>query len=121
MLLLGSLLRFARWASRFCSRALVPLLVILVTPGVTELGQELVCAVMGIDTCEADDCDEGSGECCPRACVHCVCCAHVSVAPLAALRLPAVAEPREKPFSGQPLGAYAPGYRAPPFRPPLAA
>ena len=114
------LLAMAPWARAFWARALAVVLFFAVTPGSVDLVQELVSFASGIEHCAEDGCDESTGECCPRSCMHCPCCAHPSAAPLMAQLLPAAALARDQAFGGQPVAGHASGYRAPPFRPPVS-
>ncbi|GEM_PF-2743187 len=92
-------------------------LMTLVTPGPTDLAMELVEWVTGVECC-GGACEDTVGQCCPRTCTHCRCCAH----PVALV--PRWIDVPEAHSSAQPeyaLGSASrssPGYRAPPFRPP---
>lgn len=113
-------LAMAPWARALWARALAVILLFVTTPGSVELVQEVVSFATGIEHCADDGCGDGNGECCPRSCMHCPCCAHPNAAPSMAHLLPAAALARDQAFGGHPTARRASGYRAPPFRPPVS-
>jgi hypothetical protein len=94
------------------------LFVLVVAPATAELLEELGFVVAGVECCDGDCCDGAEG--CPTSCLHCACCPHATaLLGRDELRLePSL--PRRRTPLGAMLAADAAGYRAPPFRPPLA-
>src|SRR5690606_8753517 len=108
-------LAMAHWARAWWARALAVVLLFASTPGSADLVQEVVSFATGIECCTEDGCDESPGECCPRSCMHCPCCAHPTAAPSMAHLLPTAVLARDHAFGGHPAARGASGYRAPPF------
>lgn len=103
----------------FWARGLAVCVLMFATPGVGEVVQEVVSVAVGAECCDGP-CDEGAGQSCPNTCAHCVCCVHPRVIPAAPLLMPGGPGPHELTFAWYSDDAYASGYRAPPFRPPVA-
>lgn len=107
-----------RDVTRLGARLLVLGLLVLATPGVADVIEELVAHALGVACCEDSRCCEDTGEGCPNACVACACC----VQPSALVTVAHVPSPAERPsasrFVGYAARPCAPGYRTPPFRPP---
>ena len=104
------------WFLRWIALVMLALAVVPAAQGALE---QLVCEAAGVECCEGG-CDDDAPESCPQSCLHCACCAHASALPAGVVwTLEAEAPLRRLPF-GRVRGAEVPGYRAPPFRPPLA-
>lgn len=97
------------------------LLVFVVAPATSVVLEEIACALAGVECCDGDCCEGGERDGCPKSCLHCACCPHATALPGSdELRLLEPALPRRRSPLGAVLAADAAGYRAPPFRPPLA-
>lgn len=98
----------------FWARFLAVWALVFLTPGARDLVHDVVSVITGVECC-GDHESEGS---CPGTCAHCVCCAHpsaTSAAPVMVEGAPALEALR---FAWCSDDGFAPGYRAPPFRPP---
>jgi hypothetical protein len=104
----------------FWRRALLLLLLALVTPFGERLLDEAAAMVTADDCCpdEARECD---GKSCSGACGHCPCCPAVQgVTPSPQWALTLERSVQVSTLALAPVFGGAPGYRAPPFRPPVA-
>jgi hypothetical protein len=101
-------------------RVLGVVLLVLAAPGTSSVIDEIVSYASDIECCEDDGCDDGTEPCCPCTGLHCPCCAHVNVAASLAQLLSAAMPAVQLAFGEWEVGRLAPGYRAPPFRPPLS-
>lgn len=111
--------RLPRWTQHLWARSLTAFIILFATPGAVDAVQEVMSLATGVE-CRDAPCDEGGGQCCPKTCTQCACCAHPNGVPAAPLLVPG-----DCPANGLKLdwcsdGAYTSGYRAPPFRPPAA-
>jgi hypothetical protein len=104
-------------AHRVVGRALTVLVLLLATPGPTQIVRDVVALTAEPDCCD-DDCDDGTEQSCPGTCGHCVCCAHPNVLPTATQIAAATPLAGELEFVAGGERPCAQGYRAPPFRPP---
>jgi hypothetical protein len=103
----------------FSARVLTLIVLSFATPGAADIVREVVAAVAGIECCDGL-CEDGSTDCCPATCTHCVCCAHPKAMLNSALVVLAAPAPATLAFRRVSRGAVSSGYRAPPFRPPTA-
>jgi hypothetical protein len=104
---------FRRWLLLLVLAALVP--------GTSDLIGEAVSLATDAACCADADCEHALGHGCGQECAHCGWCAHSNAVPGASWGLLARAPVAGVARVGQVSGRYRPGYRAPPFRPPLAA
>jgi hypothetical protein len=110
---ISSALAWLRWVGLI-------LFMLVVAPATGELLEEVSRAVAGVECCDGDCCDGGERDGCPKSCLHCACCPHAT-ALLGSDELKLEASlARRRSLLGAVLAADAAGYRAPPFRPPLA-
>jgi hypothetical protein len=107
------------WSRRFWARSAIAFIVLFATPGAVDVAQEVVSLATGIECCD-ELCDEGGGQCCPKTCMQCTCCGHPNAVPAGPVLVPGDALPNGLQLGWYSSGAYASGYRAPPFRPPTA-
>ncbi len=104
----------------FGCRAVALLLLVIATPGVADLLDELTAHVAAVECCDDGGCDEQRGGCCPRTCTHCGCCAHPR-ALLGTFATVSLSAPESVELGVPRTRRHLPsGYRAPPFRPPVA-
>jgi hypothetical protein len=109
--------RLPGWTQPFWARSLTAFIVLFATPGAVDVVQDVVSLATGIECCDAL-CNEGGGQCCPKTCTQCACCAHPNAVSAASPLVPGDVAPNGLKLSSYSDGAYASGYRAPPFRPP---
>lgn len=102
-------------------RRLAIVLMLVATPGPADLVQEVVAFATGIECCNGH-CDDSSGQCCPKSCSHCRCCAHFAALLPTALELPSSSARRDRTYASRVIVFNPIDERAPPARPPdLAA
>lgn len=110
-----------RSTQRVVGHALTVLVMLLATPGPTQIARDVLALAAEADCCDdgcEDSRDDTSEQSCPGTCGHCVCCPHPNVLPTATQV--AAATPLSGELSFVVSGERPPsrGYRTPPFRPP---
>ncbi len=103
------------------ARFIALLVLCLATPGVNDVAQELLAHATGVECCDEGGCDDGSGQCDPNECMHCVGCSHGMTLATVVVR-PVVGRAAAEGLvhtwlTTQPSAS---GFRTPPFRPPAA-
>jgi hypothetical protein len=101
---------------------IVTLLVLcLATPGVADVAQELLSHATGVECCDDGGCDDGTGQCDPTECMHCVGCSHgmtlATVITTSAVLSPLSNGHVHAVSTAQPCAS---GFHTTPFRPPAS-
>jgi hypothetical protein len=110
---------FSPRSRHFWARSLTAFVVLFAAPGPVDVVQEVVSLATGVECCDELS-DEVAGQCCPKTCTQCTCCAHPNAVPAAPLLVPGDPVPNGLKLGWSSDEAYMSGYRAPPFRPPAA-
>ena len=114
-------------SGNWCAK-LLWLLLVFMTSGVSSPLDDLSAHIQAVECCDGA-CGESDGACCPRSsaggCLDCTCCArgcssHARAVLGAPLSMPALAVQNEPVGFARTRPRLPAGYRAPPFRPPLA-